>query len=126
VFFQKCRHSSEYHQTGIDLAWSTTQAFGFDVIEKPEQLTEEEIEELIEQGVRNLPGAAWKPVEDGLPGTRAQRTDARDRMLNEGRIVNLAKGENGTEVLLRKVENGKAAALYLPDDPAVAHLLGGW
>jgi hypothetical protein len=76
--------------------------------------------DLIVEAVRNMPGTSWTPILNGLPGTKAQRTDARDALLEEGRIVNLVEGENGTRVVLRSIEQGRPAKLFLPDDPTVA------
>jgi hypothetical protein len=121
LVFEKCRWASAYHATGLDLAWRDP--FSFEVIDKPAPTSPVEMDALIVDAVGRLPGAAWKALENSLPGTRAQRLDARDRLLTEGRIVNLAKGENGTAAVLRRIEDGVRAQLYLPDDPAVAPIV---
>jgi hypothetical protein len=120
IFFQKVRWGSAYHQTGKDLAWSSDTPYGFEVIEKALPTTPDEMADLIVEAVRNMPGTSWTPILNGLPGTKAQRTDARDALLEEGRIVNLVEGENGTRVVLRSIEQGRPAKLFLPDDPTVA------
>ena len=127
LFFQKVRWSSDYHQTGKDLVWSSNVPYSFEVIDKAEPTTPAEMAQLILDAVRNMPGTSWTPILNGLPGTKAQRTDARDALLEEGRIVNLVEGENGTRVVLRSVQQGHPSKLYLPDDPAVAEEVEwGW
>jgi len=115
----KARWAPAYHGKTYDLLWTGNGEFAFD--EKPE-LTNEAIAERIIQAVRDNPGAGWGKVEAAVPGIRADRRRAiRDRLLSEGRIVNVVKVD-GKRRVLNAVLQGRPSSFYLPIDPVVLTL----
>jgi hypothetical protein len=120
LYVQKARWSSAHHATTLQLLWA--EAEGFEVEELPE-LDDETIAAQLLAAIRGNPGTGWTRVEEATPGvSRERRREIRDGLLVRGEIVNLGKDENGEPVLLDHCPERKAARLYPPDDPTIAHL----
>jgi len=121
LYMQKVRWSSLYHGTTLHLVW--TDGDGFAVEEKPE-LDDETLAAQILDAVGRNGGTTWGKVEEATPGVnRQRRMDVRDGLLASGQLVNVGRGEDGADVALRSLVEGKPARLYLADDPAIKHLL---
>jgi hypothetical protein len=120
LFFQKARWSSAHHATSLQLVW-TEEGEGFTVEDKPELDDEALGEQLLAYG-REHAGTGWKKVEDATEGRKTRLRQVRDRLLTDGKLVNVGKDEYGREVALNRLEPGKPARLYVADDPAIRHL----
>jgi hypothetical protein len=120
LFIQKARWSSAHHATTMQLLWADGD--GFELEEKPE-LDEEQLARQILAVVAGDPGIGWGSVEKATPGVARQtRKDVRDRLLRDGEIVNVGKGDDGHGAVLDHVPERHKACLYLPDDPTITHL----
>ena len=116
---QKARWSSAWHARSLTLCW--TECEGFEVEAKPD-ISDEDIEDAVLAVIDQDPGTGWRKVKEAIAGVSDARKGAsRDRMLADGRIVNVVK-ENGVEVALSSVPEKRPAHLFRATDPAVRHL----
>jgi len=117
---QKARWASAWHAKTLDLRW--TDGEGFEVEVKPD-VSDEDLADAIEVATAQEPGSGWRKIADTITGVRgAHKGVIRDRMLAEGRIVNVVK-ENGVEVALDHCPQGRPAHLFPADDPAIKQLI---
>ena len=120
VFIQKARWSSAHHATTLQLRWA--EGDSFELVDKP-VLDKEQLAEQILAVVVNDPGIGWTRVEEATPEVARQtRRDVRDALLLDGKLVNVGKGDDGSDALLDHVPERRPARLYLPTDPTISHL----
>jgi hypothetical protein len=120
---QKARWGSEAHGTKLQLVWAEGDGFA---VGESNEITDEQVAEQIIDAVRAKPGTGWTRVEKATQGiSRERRNGIRDGLLAAGQIVNLQGKKGEPKVLVRHVEEAKAAHLYLPDDPELTRLLRG-
>jgi hypothetical protein len=120
LYFQKARWSSTYHATTMQLRWAEGESF--EVEEAPE-LDDATIAEKLLTAIGENPGTGWTRVVEATPGMGDKRRRAvRAGLFREGRIVNIAKDEDGALVALDHCPERKPARLHLGDDPTIAHL----
>lgn len=85
IFIQKARWSSSHHGTGFQLAW--TEGEGFEVAEGErgdDTIADEILEHVLQNG-----GTPWTRVEEGISGKGERLRTIRDRLLADGRLVNV-------------------------------------
>lgn len=110
VFWQKSRWSSTLHGTSAALVWKDA-GEGFRVEDKPE-LTDDAIADAIIDAVREHAGRSWDPIERAVSGGAPRKRELRDRLLADGRLVNLSS----------KAGRFK---LYTADDPVLTAIRPG-
>jgi hypothetical protein len=119
LYFQKTRHSSDWHGKALNLTWAVGESFA---VEEKQELEDDTLANQIVSFVHEHPGTGWTKVEEATPGVNAERRRGiRDRLLGDGQLVNLVKLE-GVETLLDHCEERKTAHLYDAADPVIAHL----
>jgi hypothetical protein len=109
LFWQKVRWGSTLHGKPWTLLWRDGE--GFELEEAPE-ITDDDVADSILAVVRENPGASMRLVEREAVGRTERKRETRDRLLEEGRLVNLG-GEGRFK-------------LYLPDDPTVSETRPLW
>jgi hypothetical protein len=88
IFWQKARHSSEHHQTALNLAWADGWTY---TVEAPtEPVTAERVWEEIAMTVAGSGGITWRQVDEKVSGYSELKRETRDRMLTDGVLVNTA------------------------------------
>lgn len=107
VTWDKVRWGSTLHGIVWKLLWRPGEAFERD--EAPE-VTDDEIREAILAVVGANPGCSWNMVETeaAVSGKTDRKREARDALLEEGKLVNLGGGKGGT--------GGGGMRLHLPGD----------
>jgi hypothetical protein len=119
LHMQKVRWSTTWHGKTLDLDWIDGE--GFSVNTTPE-LTDGDIAAKIVELVELNPGIGWTAASDAIPGVRAaHKRTIRDRLLADGRIVNLVN-ENGRDIVSDRCERGRHTHLFLADDPTIRKL----
>ena len=73
----------------------------FELDDTPD-VTEEDIEAAILAAVLENPGTSWTPIRSNVKGNATTKIAVRDRLIEEGQLVNTGKGQ--------------AFALWHPDD----------
>ena len=122
LLIQKARWASEYQGQTIKTVWSEGE--GFTVMHET-VLEDETVEDEILAAVRDNPGCAWGKVEKAVPGVGAERRrEVRDRLLREGRLVNVGKVA-GELLILTYVQKDTPARLYPPGHPELDNLRPG-
>jgi hypothetical protein len=117
---QKARWSSEHHKSTLQLVWADGEGFR---LEDTAEVDDETLAEQIIAAIAAEPGIGWTRIEEATPGVaRKRRRDIRDRLLRDGRIVNVVKGKDGAEVALDSCPERRPASLYVGDDPTISHL----
>jgi hypothetical protein len=117
-YIQKARNAPGWHKTTLHLRWEEGNHGGFVVVEKAE-IPDEAIEDGIIAFVGEHPGSAWRAVEQGVEGRGERKREIRDRLLEEGLIVNVGSDEDGNTAALNRCLPRRPAHLYLPTHPEV-------
>ncbi len=119
LHIQKARWSSTWHAQTLELCWLDGEGFEVDV--KPE-VSDEDLAERILQAVNAEAGISASKLEKAIEGVSHERFRTwRDRLLLEGRIVNVVR-RGDTLSVLDHVEPRQRTHLHLADDPIVRQL----
>ena len=120
LYVQKARWSSTWHARTLELRW--TDGEGFEIDDRPE-VSDDDIAERVLGESGNDPGVGASKVEKAITGVGNDRIRRiRDRLLAEGRIVNVIR-RNGIAIALDHIEPKREAHLYLADDPIARQAL---
>jgi hypothetical protein len=119
VHFQKARWSPAWHAQTLELRWADGESFTVDA--KPE-LSDEDVMERLLAAIGENPGTGWRNVERAITGIGNDRKRTlRDRLLADGRIVNIVV-DDGVEVALDHCPERRPARLFHANDPTIRHL----
>lgn len=119
LHIQKARWSTKWHAQTVELRWTDGESFAVEV--KPEVSDDDAIVQLLAV-IGEHPGTGWSNVERLTPGMRAdRRRRLRDRLLADGRIINIVRDE-GVERALDHCPERRPARLFHADDPTISHL----
>jgi AAA domain len=115
LYIQKAKWASDLHATGLQLAWATGDSF---TVEQTQKLDREAIAELILDAVRADAGIGWTKVEKQTRGVSdADRRNVRDRLLQEGTIVNVARARTAGRSRSTIARRSVLPASTLPTTP---------
>lgn len=98
VVWEKARWASEIHGRTWKLNWRDGQSFEVD--DTPETTADDIADSLLDL-VRNEPGGSWRTYASRCKGGTGPKREVRDRLLEEGRLVNVGAG-SGMSLFLRE------------------------